>query len=98
MSSNDIFGDLPEGTQTPLPAESHPAGAPRLMRPDRQQMRLMPTDLESLLPEDHPARAIWVVVDTLDLSKFEATTAAREGHSWRPGIDPSIMVAVWIHA
>jgi hypothetical protein len=41
-------------------------------------MRLTPTDLESLLPADHPARAIWAVVEKMDLSKFEATIAARE--------------------
>jgi transposase len=61
-------------------------------------MRFMPTDLESLLPEDHSARAIWAVVEKLDLTKFEAPIAAREGHSGRPGIDPRILVALWIFA
>lgn len=98
MSSDDIFGRIPDDAKTPPLAESRPTGAPRLMRPDRQQMRLLPTDLESLLPEDHPARAIWAVVDTLDLSKFEATLAAREGHSGRPGIDPRILATLWIYA
>ena len=98
MSDDDIFGRIPEDSKTPPREEVRPQGSPRLMRPDRQQMRFMPTDLESLLPEDHPARAIWAVVEKLDLSKFEATIAAREGHSGRPGIDPRILVALWITA
>lgn len=98
MSNDDIFGRIPEDAKTPPASESRPVGAPRLMRPDRQQMRLLPTDLESLLPEDHPARAIWAVVEKLDLSKFEAGIIAREGHSGRPGIDPRILVALWIFA
>jgi transposase len=61
-------------------------------------MRFTPTDLESLLAEDHPARAIWAVVEKMDLSKFEATIAAREGHAGRPAIDPEILVALWIYA
>ncbi|MGH7261817.1 MAG: IS1182 family transposase [Nitrospiraceae bacterium] len=69
-----------------------------MLRPDRQQIRFTPTDLESLLAEDHPARAIWAVVETRDLSKFEATIAAREGHAGRPGIDPRILVTLWIYA
>ena len=98
MSTDDIFGRIPEDTKPPPPAEAQPLGPPRLMRPDRQQMRFMPTDLESLLPEDHSARAIWAVVEKLNLSKFEATITAREGHSGRPGIDPRILVALWIYA
>lgn len=98
MSSEDIFGRIPEDGKPRSPKESGPLGAPRVMRPDRQQMRFMPTDLESLLPEEHPARAIWAVVEKLDLSKFEAEIIAREGHSGRPGIDPRILVALWIYA
>ena len=99
MDQTDLFGAVPQGQASPpaspVPA---PAGAPRVLRPDRQQMRFTPTDLESLLAEDHPARAIWTVVEKMDLSKFEATIAAREGHAGRPGIDPRILVALWIYA
>ena len=75
-----------------------PQGLPRLLRPERQQMRFTPIDLESLLPADHPARVIWAVVEKMDLSKFEATIAAREGHAGRPGIDPAILMTLWIYA
>ena len=35
---------------------------PRLRRVNREQMLLRPTDVEQLIPEDHPARAIWEFV------------------------------------
>jgi transposase len=99
MSQNDLFGAVPEAS---APAKSIPrelpGGAPRLLRPERHQIRFAPIDLESLLLPDHPARAIWAVVEKMDLSKFEATIAAREGHAGRPGIDPRILVALWIYA
>jgi len=99
MSQNDMFGAVPEGA---APAKNSPReipiGPPRLLRPDRHQIRFTPIDLESLLPPDHPARAIWTVVEKMNLSKFEATIAAREGHAGRPGIDPRILVALWIYA
>jgi len=99
MDQTDLFGAVPQGQASP-PASSVPAqaAAPRVLRPNRQQMRFTPTDLESLLAEDHPARAIWAVVEKMDLSKFEATIAAREGHAGRPGIDPRILVTLWIYA
>jgi len=34
-------------------------GAPRLLQPNRLQVELRASDLESLLPEDHRARLVW---------------------------------------
>ena len=79
MSQSDLFGAVPEAsTPAKCSPQELPGGPPRLLRPDRHQIRFTPTDLESLLPPDHPARAIWAVVEKMDLSKFEATIAARE--------------------
>jgi len=58
----------------------------------------MPTDLNSLIEEDHPARAIWAVIENLDLSKFEAGITARGETAGRPAIDPRILLALWLYA
>ena len=98
MEQSELFKPLPKDTPPdPVSGAEIPLGTPRVLRPDRQQMRFMPTDLESLLAEDHPARAIWAVVEKLDLAKFEATVKAREGHAGRPGIDARILVTL-LHA
>ena len=70
---------------------------PRVLRPNRAQLELRPSDLESLLSEDHRARAIWEFVEGLDLSSYGEIRAV-EGHAGRPAIDPAILVALWIYA
>jgi transposase len=72
--------------------------APRVLRPNRAQLELRPSDLESLLSEDHRARVIWEFVEGLDLSGRYEGIRAVEGHAGRPAIDPAILVALWIYA
>ena len=43
---------------------------PRLIPVDRKQMRIVPVDVERLIPEDHEARAIWDFVGSLDLAPY----------------------------
>jgi transposase len=71
---------------------------PRVLRPNREQLELRPSDLESLLSEDHRARAIWDFVEGLDLSALYDAIRAVEGHAGRPAIDPAILLALWIYA
>lgn len=73
-------------------------GAPRLIEANRLQMRLVPTDLEGLLPENHQARAVWSFVYRLDLSAFHDRIRAREGVAGRPATDPQILLGLWILA
>jgi transposase len=54
--------------------------------------------LESLLPADHRARAIWTMVEQLDLREFYATIVARGSDPGRPAIDPKVVVALWLYA
>ena len=72
--------------------------AVRVVEANRAQMRLVPLDLESMLPEDHQARAVWAFVERVDLSEFYSRIAAREGSAGRPAIDPRILLALWIEA
>lgn len=100
MNDTDLFDATGEpqpvrrGAVRPEPA----SGSPRLLRPDRQQMRLLPTDLESLIDAEHPARAIWQLVEKLDLSELEAGIAARGDQPGRPAIDPRLLVSLWLYA
>jgi transposase len=71
---------------------------PRVLRPNRAQLELRPSDLESLLSEDHRARAIWEFVEGLDLSALYQEIRSIEGCAGRPAIDPAILVALWIYA
>jgi len=61
-------------------------------------MRLVPMDLESLLPADHQARAVWSFVERLDLGEFYGRIESREGKAGRPATDPQIFLALWIYA
>jgi hypothetical protein len=54
-------------------------GQPRLEPVNRQQMVWRTIDVERLIEEDHPARAIWELVGKLDLSSFRQAIGAVEG-------------------
>jgi transposase len=73
-------------------------GAPRLVLPNRTQTELRAVDLEGLLPMDHPARAVWEFVESLDLSALYAEVQAVEGRAGRPATDPRIYMALWLYA
>jgi transposase len=70
----------------------------RVVEVNRAQMRLVTMDLESLLPADHQARAVWTFVDRLDLGDFYERIRSREGKAGRPATDPQIFLALWIYA
>lgn len=83
-----------------LPAQESPevVGVPRLVVPNRSQIELRAVDLEGLLPMDHPARAVWEFVESLDLSPLYAQVLAVEGRAGRPATDPRIHLALWLYA
>lgn len=64
---------------------------------NRNQMMMRPVDVEGLIEEDHPARAIWEFVGQLDLSAYEEPIAAVEGVAGRPVWDPRLLISLWIY-
>lgn len=92
----DTLFPMPEPEVSAAPASAK--GAPRLIGPNRAQMELRTVDLESLLPADHPARAVWEFVESLDLSLLYAKVQSVEGSAGRPAIDPRIYMALWLYA
>src|SRR3972149_8771039 len=74
MSQSSLF-PLPQPQTAPAPSPTRPEHA-RVLRPNRQQLQWAPRDLEAMLPEDHPARAIWDFLDKLNLASFYGSIKA----------------------
>ena len=68
----------------------------RVVRANRQQVELRPLDLDSLLPPVHRARAIWALVEQLDLRAFYARIKARGSWAGRDATDPQVLLAIWL--
>lgn len=99
----------PEAGQEELPgleagarAAASPAAAtplrPRVKPVDRSQLTWQQLDVERLIAEDHPARAIWELVGRLKLDGFYAPIEAVEGGAGRTPWDPRLLVSLWIYA
>ena len=71
---------------------------PRLEPINRMQMIMRPIDVERLVEEDHPVRAIWEFIGRLDLSQYHQAIESVEGKAGRPSWDPQLMICLWIYA
>lgn len=69
-----------------------------MVKPVRNQLSLQPTDLEALVPEEHPVRGIWALVEQLDLSPFYDEIESRGSKAGRPATDPAVLLALWLFA
>ena len=65
---------------------------------ERRQVELRPCDLESLVAPTHRARALWELIERLDLAAFYAPIRARGADPGRPATDPKVLVALWLYA
>jgi transposase len=81
--------EAPGDTERPLP---------RMYRPDRSRADPNPKSIDELIPEDHPARLVWELVEELDMTGLYEKIQSVEGHAGRPAIDPQILVALWAYA
>ena len=70
----------------------------RLEAINRNQMVMRVVDVERLVAEDHPVRAIWARVGRLDLSSFYAKIESVDGVAGRPAWDPRLLMSLWIYA
>jgi transposase len=73
-------------------------GSPRVRQPNRSQIELRASDLESLLAEDHRARLVWGYVVRQDLSSLTDAIKARGSNPGRAAIDPHILFSLWLYA
>jgi transposase len=65
---------------------------------NRQQMSWRAVDVEKLIGEDHPARAIWTLVGRLDLSPFYRAIESSAEEGGRPAFDPQLLISLWVYA
>jgi transposase len=96
---------LPEETlQAPAASSATVSPTPdpkigaRLREADRSQITWGRIDLDAQLPEDHPARAVWTVIERLDLSALYVQINARDQKAGTPAIDPKLLLALWVYA
>jgi transposase len=69
----------------------------RVREPNRKQLILQPVDYERLIGAEHPVRAIWRVLEGLDLSRFRAPIKARENGPGRDATDPRMLLGLWLY-
>lgn len=77
---------------------SKPKGAPRVQSAVRNQVELRACDLDSALPAEHQARAVWAFVQSRDLQALYGQIRAVEGSVGRAPIDPAILMSLWLYA
>ena len=65
---------------------------------NRQQMSWRAVDVEWLIGEDHPARAIWTLVGRLDLSSLYRGIESSTEEGGRPAFDPQLLISLWVYA
>jgi transposase len=92
-----LFPDVPEAVATTTAADGALAAA-RVVRAVRNQVEWAPRDLDATLADDHPARAIWAMLERLELSAFYARVRSVAGGPGRPATDPQVLLALWLLA
>lgn len=99
MSDSNLFGLDPRDLVGERAAEAGGRlGAPRVLTPNRAQVRMLTTSLDALVPADHRVRLMWRFVEGLDLSTLLEPIKVREGGPGRSAIDPRILLALWLYA
>lgn len=68
-----------------------------IVRPERTQRELVPASLDERLDASHPARAVWEVVSSLDLSGLEAQVESNRRQGGRPSSDPHVLLSLWVY-
>jgi transposase len=80
-------------------SQENPIGKQPLVRyVNRQQMSWRAVDVEHLIGEEHPARAIWALVGRLDLRAFYQAIESSPEEGGRPAIDPQLLISLWVYA
>jgi len=91
-------GELFEGLAEDVSPRGLVGGAPRLRRPERQQIGWQQASIDELVSADHPVRAIWGLVSALDLGELHDRVKAREGVPGQAPPAPELMLALWLWA
>ena len=96
MEQKKLFPDLAESEVKAEPPATR-SGDVRVVRPVRNQIQMVMQDLDATLGQDHPARAIWDMLERLDLSGFYASIQSVVGGPGRPASDPAVLLSLWVY-
>jgi transposase len=88
---------MPEESVQP-PKRVVGAQAQRIARAVRDQIELVPQSLEDRVAFDHPARAIWALLERLELGAFYTQIRAAVDGPGRPASDPRVLLGLWMLA
>ena len=97
MNQTELPIELPEAKPISRLVTTLPEQA-RVRRPVRNQVEMILRDLDSLISEEHPVRAIWEFIMGLDLSAFYRSIRAVVDAPGRPASDPQVLLALWVYA
>lgn len=89
---------MQRGTHGPPPAQASAPSRARVKLVDRSQMVWRSVDVEHLIEEEHPARAVWAMTGKVDLKGFYEPIEAVEGVAGRTPWDPRLLVSLWVYA
>jgi transposase len=95
--SESLFPDV-EVDPGEMEREEAPTGRRKLKVINRAQRLMMPLDVDTLIPIDHKARAIWDLSGQLDLIAFERGLKTEEGGKGAPAWSPRLLLSVWVYA
>jgi len=96
MAEETLF-EMPESRAPESVVPTRPEEA-RLLRACREQVEWAPRSLEATIPQDHPVRAIWAMLEKLDLSAFYTSIKAVLGRPGHPTTDPQVLLGLWLYA
>ncbi len=97
MSELPLFPELPEADEcsVSIPVTRKEL---RLSEPVRNQAEIVVRDLDAVLGPGHCARAIWSLMERLDLSGFSTAIRSAFNGPGRAATDPKLLLALWLYA
>jgi transposase len=69
---------------------------PLLRSVNRQQRSGRAVDVEHLIGEDHPARALGALLGRLNLRAFYQASESSAEEGGRPAFDPQLLIRLWV--
>lgn len=96
MTQPTLFAVCEPGVAA-APSPTRPEDA-RTVRPVRDQVQFVLQTLDERVALDHPARAIWGLLEQMDLAGFYGAIRAVVDRPGRPATDPQVLLAVWLLA
>jgi transposase len=96
VADQPMLVDIPEQPVRQTPAGRH--GELKLRSVHRQQTMFAQIWVEELIPYDHKARAIWELVERMDLSRFTEALRTTQGCAGRRAWDPQLLISLWVYA